>query len=488
MPLIANSSLQTGQDGQAEVEFADGSVARLTPNSSFALGQLGQDSVEMQQNSGLIYYELNVGQGHPTFHVEFPGAEVAPTANAIFRMGLDNVPEVAVMTGSVAVSGNGFAATTVSENQSMQLQAGNSAPYTIAQSITPDSWDQWNQDRDQAISQEASQQTSVRDQVGDAGDENWNDLDSYGNWYPVQGSNVWVPAGVSAGWDPFGYGAWGYYPGFGYTYISGYPWGWLPYHCGAWNYYSFGWGWAPGGCGRAWFPVVGVRGYRGYFLPPRPVARVGFGFGFVTVNRGPAARGPWGAGHPLPFINHAATLNVGGRVIAPVGRTSFSAQAGLGARGTSPGVRAALRNPGQSFRYGGAPAGQVGRPGPAFNGQAYQQNRTAPQPQYRAPVQPQYRAPTQPRADSRSTYVPRSTPTPHYSAPPAPPRGAGIEGRRIGTALSPSPRSKTMTRPLHQWDATALLSSSSWKIEAMLSSDTASARISGFIWHAVKHA
>ena len=33
MPLLAGFTLVTGQDGQAEVEFNDGSVARVTPNS-----------------------------------------------------------------------------------------------------------------------------------------------------------------------------------------------------------------------------------------------------------------------------------------------------------------------------------------------------------------------------------------------------------------------------------------------------------------------
>jgi len=34
MPLAEGARLTTGEDGQAEVEFEDGSVVRLTPNSS----------------------------------------------------------------------------------------------------------------------------------------------------------------------------------------------------------------------------------------------------------------------------------------------------------------------------------------------------------------------------------------------------------------------------------------------------------------------
>src|SRR5271156_4457345 len=45
MPVLDGSRLQTGGDGQAEVEFGDGSVARLTPNSSIQFAHLGQDQV-----------------------------------------------------------------------------------------------------------------------------------------------------------------------------------------------------------------------------------------------------------------------------------------------------------------------------------------------------------------------------------------------------------------------------------------------------------
>src|SRR5690349_12788196 len=40
MPLLAGYAVATGQDGQAEVEFTDGSVARVTPNSKLRLDRL----------------------------------------------------------------------------------------------------------------------------------------------------------------------------------------------------------------------------------------------------------------------------------------------------------------------------------------------------------------------------------------------------------------------------------------------------------------
>src|SRR5580704_14693640 len=89
MPVVDGSRLQTGGDGQAEVEFGDGSVARLTPNSSLQFDHLGQDQVQLQQLSGLSYYEFNVGDGHPPFTLQLANLSLQPTANSIVRVGLD---------------------------------------------------------------------------------------------------------------------------------------------------------------------------------------------------------------------------------------------------------------------------------------------------------------------------------------------------------------------------------------------------------------
>jgi hypothetical protein len=415
MPVLTGSRLQTGGDGQAEVEFGDGSVARLTPNSSLQFDNVGQDRVQLQQLSGLGYYEFNVGDGHPPFSVQFSGLYAQPTTNSILRIGLDTGWEVAVVSGSVNVQGDGIPGVTVSENQSIRAGAPNSGePYTEAQGINGDSWDQWNQDRDQAIAQEAAQQTPVRDDSGNPQNENWNDLDADGNWYPVEGTgNVWVPAGVGPGWDPYGSGYWAYYSTFGYTWVSGYPWGWLPYHCGRWGYYPFGWGWAPGGCGRVWSPVIVVHSYpHGWIMPVRPVFRAGVNplpaQRLVVVDRGPVAVGPWGlhGGAAVPRPNHEQVLNFDGRTIAPVSRVDVRAQGFAEARGTAPGTRAVLSN---------GPVAPLQRPNNAFWGanppRAIESPNQRPNVGYPA-VGSSY--------SQRSTYVPRPTPAPHYSPPPAP--------------------------------------------------------------------
>jgi hypothetical protein len=331
MPLFESSQIRTDGDGQAEIEFADGSVARLTPNSSLELthlqplGATGHTDIELL--GGLGYFELNVGQGQ-RFSVKVGPATVRPEENAVFRADLDTNPGVAVFQGVLHVDGgNGAYSVDVDEREAVRFDANDAAQYTLAQEIAPDSWDQWNIDRDDAIAREAQTQTAVRNDSSAPQDPGWNDLDAYGDWYPIDGyGDVWVPDGVDATWDPFGYGYWASYPVYGVTWVSGYPWGWLPYHCGAWNYFSFGWGWVPGGCGLGFSPIVTVwNSPAGYHLPvwprrpPRPMPLVGVRASLTLVDRGAAARGPWGPGAaPHPVATHTQPIRLGDNTVQPI--------------------------------------------------------------------------------------------------------------------------------------------------------------------------
>ena len=44
MPLTQGTEIETGPDGRAEIEFEDGSVARITPNSALSLANLNTSS------------------------------------------------------------------------------------------------------------------------------------------------------------------------------------------------------------------------------------------------------------------------------------------------------------------------------------------------------------------------------------------------------------------------------------------------------------
>ena len=283
MPLPEGSRVVTAGDGQAEMEFEDGSLLRMAPNSSVTLTSLRVDGsgnflTRVDVGRGLVYAELRAAARFQ-YLIEIGGDAISPVTNATFRMEFDQPPAVvAVLDGSVhvanGVDGGGTAGfnTELRAGESLSNDEADASRYLLSEKVKRDAWDSWNEDRDRAAGAEAMARTSARD--GFAGDQGygWSDLDANGSWYDVAGQGeVWQPsmaaigaAGAGARFDPYGYGSWVWYPAAGYVWSSGYSWGWTPYRCGSWNYFnSFGWGWSPGsacGVGGGWWPGRGGPG------------------------------------------------------------------------------------------------------------------------------------------------------------------------------------------------------------------------------------
>jgi hypothetical protein len=438
MPLLAGYTVTTGADGQAEIEFTDGSVARLTPQSRIKLIQLaskgtGAETTEVELVSGLGYFELNTRDGQQ-FRVHFKDAVVNPEQNSIFRIALDNTPEVAVFAGTVHAKVDGGFDQSIEHGTMLQLAYNESSGVQVSSRLRQETWDQWNQDRDDQIAREAQQQTGARASSGAQNEPGWDDLDYYGNWYPMEGyGNVWVPNGAPEGWDPYASGYWANYPTWGYTWISAYPWGWLPYRCGAWNYW--GGGWIPGQCGLGWQSSVIIWnkpfGYRppARPLPPRPIPGGHAGPAssptrLFAVNRGPAL-----PVRPRPVGGPTQPVRVGGQELHPLPVLAAPAVSGrLPYRGSTggpvlPGAGGASRGtgliplPGRSDGYVGsrrvpltggaqiAPSTVIPRPMPM-------QPPRVITPQAPRPMAPRPASPPMPRMSTPPPSAPRSGPAP----------------------------------------------------------------------------
>lgn len=334
LPLVEGAVLSTGDDGQAEVEFEDGSLLRLTPHSGAGLVNLTVDSsgeyrTHVSILGGLAYIEMRGGTKYH-YLVDAGGEQIEPVENATVRVNFDQPPAViAVLEGSAHVTAGG--GSDVSATAGQTVSAGDAADggmLSVREILAPESWDQWNLDRDAAAAAEVSSETDVRSKY--AGDQGygWSDLDANGNWYDVPGQgNVWQPdaaaqqtddgsgdAAAQPEFDPYGYGSWAYTPS-GYVWASSYGWGWLPYRCGNWNYWDgFGWGWSPGiNCG-----VYGFGGYSN---------------GGVYIGRAPGFYKRPGRPLPHPGPIHPIVHGRGGPVpVAPVRPTDRDLHSGSSER------------------------------------------------------------------------------------------------------------------------------------------------------------
>src|SRR5438270_987648 len=109
MPLLAGAQLATAEDGQAEVEFEDGSVVRLTPNSVLKLDTLtvqhGNFDTKMTLERGLAFAELRAAPKYK--YAIGAGCDVlSPTENLTVRIDFDQPPATfSVLDGSAHVAG-----------------------------------------------------------------------------------------------------------------------------------------------------------------------------------------------------------------------------------------------------------------------------------------------------------------------------------------------------------------------------------------------
>lgn len=247
-PIEEGFSLETDKDSYAEVEFENGSTARI--------GQLSQlDFAELALNpDGSKINRLTFDHGYGTFSfapekhehdvytVKAGAATIVPDGKAEFRTDFKNGDlQVEVFSGSVNASLPGQQVARITKDKT--LSSPTETAYNINKGVEKDNWDKWVHARDEQTELAYNDSpVGLQEPV-----DGWADLNEYGAWgfFPGVGY-AWSPF-VAAGWAPFSDGAWSYYPSFGYTWISNEPWGWLPFHYGNWAYNpSYGYLWQPG--------------------------------------------------------------------------------------------------------------------------------------------------------------------------------------------------------------------------------------------------
>ncbi|MGH9403465.1 MAG: DUF6600 domain-containing protein [Terriglobia bacterium] len=247
-PIEEGFSVATDKDSFAEVEFENGSTARLGQLSQLDFSELALSP----DGSKINRLTFDHGYGtfsfapekheHDVYSVKAGAATLVPDGKAEFRTDFkDGGLQVEVFSGSVNATMPGQQVARITKDKT--LSSPTEVAYNVTKGIEKDNWDKWVHARD-----EQTELAYNDSPVGlQAPVDGWADLNEYGAWgfFPGVGY-AWSPF-VSAGWAPFSAGAWSYYPSFGYTWISDEPWGWLPFHYGGWAFSSsYGYLWQPG--------------------------------------------------------------------------------------------------------------------------------------------------------------------------------------------------------------------------------------------------
>ena len=317
-PIIQGTKIQTKSDGKAEVEFEDGSTLRMVPNTVIEFTQLSlRDSgtrvsaVQVKEGSAYVNFD---GKKTDEFTLTFGRESVKLGQAAHFRVQMrDADAALAVFKGDVEVSGTS-GDVQIGKKHEATFDLADNNRYTLADNLEPDPFDTWDKQQDQYHKQYAKN-SSYNSPYGYGA----SDLNYYGSFFNAPGHGMmWQPYFADASWNPFMDGMWAWYPGFGYTWVSGYPWGWMPYYYGSWMFVpSYGWAWQPGNTWMTWNTVPRVVNLPASSKPLQPPTS---GRGTVIVGRGgsvsPAAssklvvaNGSAGLGIPRGRISNMNSLS-----------------------------------------------------------------------------------------------------------------------------------------------------------------------------------
>lgn len=261
-PLQQGFSVATSPNSFAEIEFENGSTARLGQNSEIdftelALTQQGDKINKLALSKGYATFHF-APEHHDQYEVDASGLTITVHGKAEFRTNFSGDSlRVEVFDGEVQTEHDGKTEA-VGKNRVLTFDPNAAVAFNVTNGLPKDEWDKWTQARDQqSVLATNDESLSLNHPL-----YGWSDLDTYGDWsfFPGYGYG-WAPY-EPAGWSPYSAGMFGYYPGWGFTWISAEPWGWLPYHNGFWNYdASMGWFWMPGPL-DAWSPAL-VNWYDG---------------------------------------------------------------------------------------------------------------------------------------------------------------------------------------------------------------------------------
>ncbi len=313
LPVVEKNRLQTGT-GVAEVEFEDNSTLRLAPNSLVEFTQLdrlqgGTTASSVHLVKGMAYVSLMKTKGNE-FNLLFGQQNLQLPPSSHIRLQVDGTEaKLAVLDGTVRING-ASGPMDVAKKKTVTFNMADQAQPKVAKDVAPVQFDSWDQNaagyhaRTSAFSGSNTSPYAY----------GLSDMGYYGSFMNAGGcGSMWRPYFASAAWDPYSNGAWAWYQGAGYSWVSPYPWGWTPYHYGSWSFcQGTGWGWQPGGTWNGLNNAMASASTGGSgHVPLRPVGPPRTGEPTLTlVNQKPLVRSEVASGDSFVFRKDSAGMGI----------------------------------------------------------------------------------------------------------------------------------------------------------------------------------
>ena len=337
LPVVEHNQIRTGV-GVAEVEFEDNSSLRLVPNTTVEFPLLGRNANGGTVSSvhvikGTAYISLAKAQSSKApvneFALIFGDRSLKLDPATHVRLDVEGTQaRLAVLDGEVRVDRAEGAASIPKKKTATFDMFAEDEP-TIAKDVEKTEFDSWDH-----TSTSYHSGVSSMSAFNSPYSYGLSDMAYYGSFMDAGDcGSMWRPYFASAAWDPYSNGAWAWYPGAGYSWVSPYPWAWTPYHYGSWSFCpSVGWGWMPGG---GWYGLNNVAallptggkgsGVHGPRLPPihPPLPHQPT---LVAVNTKPMTSSEMTSATTFLFRNDSAGLGVPRGTLGHLGKFSREAE------------------------------------------------------------------------------------------------------------------------------------------------------------------
>jgi Family of unknown function (DUF6600)/FecR protein len=262
LPLDESDQLYSGPDGRAEIQLSGRNIVRIDHNTNLRFTQFNTATIQLALAVGTATFRIDSldrrqfqvvdandsNMDDPVFfEVDTPVVAITLLREGNYRVNVkdDGTTEVVVRRGQAEVYNTELGTITVKQGRRFVIDGTNNENFQSARIEDKDSWDRWNDRRDDELFSRLGSYTSPRHVPETI--PGVYDLDLHGEWIETPDHGwVWSPRGVPADWAPYRHGCWRWYQAYGWTWVSHEPWGWVPYHYGRWVYWRSRWCWLPG--------------------------------------------------------------------------------------------------------------------------------------------------------------------------------------------------------------------------------------------------